>query len=228
MKNLKALLKLDLLLLAPYKLWFLLFLGISILLGIFMSGFGDELVGFSFIISWTIFAGTIMAFPFESIDNGNMNVLYATLPTNRKSIIAGRYLIILVILVLSLVVGIIGSLALDLIFSNTITHQVMLLSISLSIGLYLLAVGFQTPFLYKVGYIKGKIFMWIPIIIVNLVMLIPTVLDLFGVENPNRFSIFNVMLSNTLPASLIALGAGAVSLIVSYILSRKIYLNKDF
>jgi len=235
MKNIKALLKLDYLLVAPYWLWFVLFFGISFILGVFMNQ------GFAFMVSWTIFAGTIMAFPFENTEKSNMNMLFAQLPTNRKSIVSARYMFIFIVLFLSLIIGIAGGLILDTIFSNSHAEMyyefginlslfslpMMLLSLSLSFGLYLLNVGFQTPFLYKVGYKKGKIFMWIPIIVVQAAIMLPAILNLFNVENPNRFNVFNIMIDNSTISTFIALGVGIVSAVLSYIFSRKIYLNKD-
>ena len=219
MKNIKALLKLEIQLLAPYWKWFLLFFGISLLIGF------SSRAGIAFMISAAIFASTIMAFPHESMEKSNLGILYAVLPTNRKSMIAARFLfkIIFMAVVLALSLGI--SLLIDAIFDTAppITVSFTFLGLAVGVGIYLLFTGIATPFFYKYGYIKGRIFMWIPIVLINIVLLLPLILGPLNIE----FNPINLLFNNALAASLISLGVGVFTLVGSYFLTRKLYLSRD-
>jgi len=254
MKNIKALLKLDVELVKPYWKWLVLFFGIALLTGIMMGG------GIGFLLSWTIFAATILAFPFENIEKGNMEMLYAILPTNRKSMIFARYLFILIGLALALVMGLGIGILIDFITYQVYTpsriydmvygqrvyimddlgqyvysmrvwalpiyFQMMFTMLALSFAVYAIATGVQTPFFYKYGYKKGRIFMWIPIILILIVTNLPWLLGLFNID----FNVFDFILQeqqNRLISSLVFVLVGIASLIGSYFLSRKMYLNKN-
>jgi len=222
MRNLMGLLKLDIKLVTPYWKWLVLFFGIALLMGIL----NNNDAGSIFMFSFAIFAGTCTAFPFENTDKSNLNVLFATLPTNRRSMLVARHIFFLVTLVIMLVAGIIVGIVLDLIMGNELSFTVMSLFACLAIGLYLFNVGFQTPFFYRYGYTKGRIFLWIPIIVVMVIVQLPQILGAFGIED--GFNIFEVMFRNTTLTSFIAVGIGIVSIVVSFFFSRKVYLNKDF
>ncbi|MCL2822111.1 MAG: ABC-2 transporter permease, partial [Firmicutes bacterium] len=200
MKNLKPLLKLDFQLLKPYWIWWVLFLGIALVVGLLNQ------MGFVFMVSLAMFAATIMAFPFESTDKSNLHVLFSTLPTNRRSMVLARYIFILIGLAVALVVGIVLAIVIDLIFTpqvSTLDPMYFLTSVSLFLALFTLVVGFQTPFFYRFGYVKGKIFMWVPIVLIMIAMMLPGLLSIFNIES--SFNIFSAMFLNPLPTSLIAL-----------------------
>jgi len=254
MKNIKALLKLDVELVKPYWKWLVLFFGIALLTGIMMGG------GLGFLLSWTIFAATILAFPFENIEKGNMEMLYAILPTNRKSMIFARYLFILIGLALALIMGLGIGMLIDFItyqvytpsrlydmvygqrvyvlddfgqhvysmrnWAMPIYFSMMFTMLALSFAVYAIATGVQTPFFYKYGYKKGRIFMWIPIILIMIVVNLPTILGWLNVD----FNLLNFILleqRNRLISSVVFIGVGIAALMGSYFLSRKMYLNKN-
>ncbi|MCL2556031.1 MAG: ABC-2 transporter permease [Firmicutes bacterium] len=241
LKNINALLKLDVQLIKPYWPWLLMFFGLALLMGIMMGE------GFGFIISWTIFAGTILAFPFENKEKGNMDMLFASLPTNRKSMIFAKYASILIGLGIALIIGLGVAILLDMIYLQfpldpvyvegiyipqframelDIYWSMMLTMTALAVAIYMISVGVQTPFFYKYGYKKGRIFMWIPIILITVVLNLQAILGLFNID----FNIFNIMLSesiNRIITSCISLGIGVLAFIGSYFLSRKMYLKKD-
>jgi len=236
MKNIKALLKLDFRLFSPYWYWWLMFFGISLVLGLVNQN------GTNIMISLPIFAATMTAFPFESGEKSNINMLYAILPTNRKSMVAARYISIGIILLLSLAVGLGVGAIIDVAFGNigTMYHMVMLVSLAIAFAMFAICAGFQTPFFYKMGYKKGRIFMWLPIIIIMLIQLLPLIAGWAGADTnrfypeypyPNpyfrEFNVFNLMFRTPLATGLIALGIGLVALVVSYFASYKIYTKKD-
>ena len=196
-----------------------MFLGMALLMGIISRA------GNVFMISFTMFAGTFTAYTFENTEKSNLNVLFATLPTNRKSMLVARYIFMLIVLLAFLVVAIGLGLIIDLAFSNTISFSMYLMFICLGFGLFLFNTGFQTPFFYRFGYTKGRIFLWIPIILVIIVMNLPVFFGLFNLDID--FDIFVIMFRNQTATNLISAGVGILSLVVSFFASSKVYLNKD-
>jgi len=220
MKNLKALLGLDYKLCAPYWRWWAMFFGISL----FMSLVNQD--GGLFILFIAMFAMTMMAFPFEVTDKSNLDMLFATLPSNRKSMVVARYGFVLLSLVVVMLVAVPVGMIIHVAFGNTISASGFLIITSFSIGVYLVCVGIQTPFMYKHGYKKGRIFMWIPLIVVIIVFNLPGLFELLNLDI--EFNIFEILFRNTLASTLISFGVGSFAIFVSYLMSRKVYLAKDF
>jgi len=253
MKNIKALLKLDINLIKPYWMWLVLFFGIAIISSALFGG------GLGFVVSWAIFAATILAFPFENVEKSNMEMLYATLPTNRKSMIFSRYLFATIFLVITIAIGLAIAPLIDLIQGavasytyyegpssqhnyNPFYGQMLFAMAGLAFALFCVTVGLQTPFFYKFGYKKGRIFMWLPIIVVMLITLLPQVIYWIS-DGAIQFNIFNTLIgvpsfdaegimindgsTARLITSLVSVVVGALALVGSFFLSRAMYLKKD-
>jgi len=220
MKNLMALLKLDYKMCAPYWKWWLMFFGISLLMSLVNRDGG------LFILFAAMFGMTMMAFPFEVTEKSNLDVLYAVLPTNRRSIVAARYLYVLsmlaIIMLLSAPIGLIIHAA----FGNSISFSAFAVITAFSIAVFLICVGVQTPFMYKHGYKKGRIFMWIPLILFVIVFNLPGIFDLLSLDV--EFNIFEILFRNELITILVSLGVATIITVLSCMLARKLYLKKDF
>ncbi|MCL2861422.1 MAG: ABC-2 transporter permease [Firmicutes bacterium] len=99
--------------------------------------------------------------------------------------------------------------------------------VALAFGTYSLTVGIQTPFFYKFGYKKGRIFMWIPLLIVIIVLNLPWLLNIIA---DIEFNVFDFILRNQISrliSSFVFVGVGTLILIGSFFLSRKMYLKKN-
>ncbi|MCL2846136.1 MAG: ABC-2 transporter permease [Firmicutes bacterium] len=220
MKNLKALITLDYQLIRPYWKYWVMFFGIALFMSIVNQA------GEVFMLSLPIFAATIMAFPFESADKSNLNVLYATLPTNRKSMVTARYIFIMISLAITIVLAVVFSMVVDWMFDNVIYGFVIGTLLCIAIAIFLLVVSIQTPFLYKHGYTKGRIFMWIPLIVVIIVINLPALFNVLNLDI--EFNIFEIMFRNTTLTSILSLFVGVAAITTSYFVSLKFYLKKDF
>jgi len=220
MKKLKALVKLDFELVKPYWKWLALFFGISLLMSLANQDGG------LFILFIAMFAMTMMAFPFEVTDKSNLNVLFATLPTNRKSMIVARYLFVLASLAISMIVAIPIGIIIHVAFGNTISFSGFAVITFFSIAVFFISVGIQTPFMYKHGYTKGRIFMWIPLIVFVIVFNLPGLFDLLNANID--FNLFEILFRNHLVSILVSLGVGIAAITSSYFVSRRFYLKKDF
>lgn len=218
--NLKSIVKMDLSLVATYWKWLLLFVGISTL----MFVLNRDVVGF--IISMAFFAGTVPAFPFEFGEKSNSDVLLSTLPTNRRTILMGRYLFIGVIIAGAVLLSVALGLVLSVFSDQNLTVSDYLLAIAIFVGVSLFNTGFQTPFFYKKGYMKGRIYMWLPIILLTLITMFPAILNALGADID--FNVFVWVFSNALLSSIIMLSLGIISIVVSFICSSRIYGKKDF
>jgi len=220
MKNIKALLRLDYQLVRTYWKWWLSFFALSIFMSIVNRS------GATNVLIFSMFAMTLMALPFEVADKNNLNVLFATLPTNRKSLLFARYAFMALSLVAVIIISVITGLAIDLISGNSINITEYLTFTSLSICVFLVAAGIQTPFFYRHGYAKGRIFMWIPLIVIIIVINLPALFDLLSLDI--EFDIFQILFRNVTVTSIVSLCTGVLAFVISYLLSRRIYLKKDF
>ena len=220
MKKLGALLKLEFSYLKTYWLYVLLFLGIAIVMGLASQD------GTSFILSLIMFVVALTTFSFEFTDKSNLNILYGTLPTNRKSIVTARYIFFISILFIGAIVGLIGGIIINLVFSQEVDITILLSALAFSIGIYLILVGWIAPFLFKFGWQKGKLFFWVAIAIVIITINIGGLLNAVGVSN--TFNIFEFFLRNLIVSSLVSLGIGGFVIAISFFASIKVYLKKNF
>jgi len=220
MKNFKALLGLDVKLCLPYWKWWAMFFGLALFMGIMNQDGG------LFILFIAMFGMTLMAYPFELAEKSNLDVLYASLPSNRNSMLVARYSFMALSLLAMMLVAIPVGLIITVAFGNTINATAFAIITALSIGIYLICVAVQTPFMYKHGYRKGRIFMWIPITIAIVVFNLPVLFDLFNLNI--EFNIFEILFRNATASILVSLGVGIASFIASFFLAQKLYLKKDF
>ena len=220
MKKIKALVKLDFIFIKTTWIWLFAFLGISLIMGLINQ------IGIAFVVSLSLFIATLCLIPFELTDKSNLNILYGILPTNRKSMVTARFIFYFVFFLLVVVFGAVGMVLIDLLFNNVITFTNILTTLALAFGIYFLFIGFISPFIYKYSYTKGKFFMWALIAVFLIILNIEPLLSIINIET--NFNLFNVFFLNYTTASLITLGLGMLVMVISYFISKKIYLNKNF
>ena len=219
MKNLMALVKLENSFIVRYWKYVLMFFGIALLMGVVQDGV-------SFMFSLMIFAASLTLFAFEFAEKSNLNVLYGTLPTNRSSIVFAKYLYMIVILLVSAVIALLGAVILELGFGRSIDATLVFAVLAMAAGIYLLFTAWNTPFMFKLGYIKGRIFFWVFIAAIMIVFFLEPLLGAFNIDI--SFNIFLIAFGDVVLTSLIALAIGATAFLASYFISQRIYKNKDF
>jgi hypothetical protein len=103
-------------------------------------------------------------YTFSISEKNNMNRLYGILPASKSEMVIGRYLLLLCMGIFTLLV----SLILESIVLNalqvTITGKDVLISGLVGIVFYILYISFQLPGYYKLGSIRGRVFMYIPVL----------------------------------------------------------------
>ena len=221
MKNVKALMKLDWELIKSFRIWLAVFLAIAVAVTLINQ------TGIVFIVIWVgVFSALIMAWQFEVTDKNNLNVLYAALPTTRKSMVFARYMFALIFLASAIVIGLVVGLGVELIFGNEIVFDIIFMIMSLSIGIFFLMVAWQNVFFFKLGYTKGRMFVWVPLTIFIILLNLPVLLGIFNVTI-SMDQIFMEIFANTWLVSGIALVIGVTAFVASYFASCRTYLKKD-
>ncbi|MDD4295816.1 MAG: ABC-2 transporter permease [Ruminiclostridium sp.] len=169
--------------------------------------------------------------PFAVEEKGALDNLYLTLPVRRKSIVAGRYMLSIIMLLCGIAIGIlIMPLANKFSISKWfIGMEGFMVVISLSYLLYAILNLFMFPILFRLGYHKGKFWgFYLPMIFFAL---------LFGVYSgitqlPGNKTLtidFIVYASENLlmvSGSIVVLAT--ILLILSYLISLKLYSKRDF
>ncbi|NLF82723.1 MAG: ABC-2 transporter permease [Candidatus Gastranaerophilales bacterium] len=169
--------------------------------------------------------------PFAVEEKGALNNLYLTLPVRRKSIVAGRYMLSIIMLLCGIAMGIlIMPLANE--FSKShwfIGTKGVMVVLSLSYLLYAILNLFMFPILFRLGYHKGKFWgFYLPIVF--FVLIFETYLAITSLPGNETLTLdFIVYASENLlivSGSIVVLAT--ILLILSYMISLKLYSKRDF
>lgn len=183
MGNILKAAKLDFSLIRPYAKNILFTMAIPILL----AALNKSLInGISFAMC---FVGAISGYAFSISEKNSMERFYGILPLSKKSIVVGRYLhtcmmglatLLLALASQSLVLCVLG---VDLSLLDVVVAALI------GIVLFSLYTVFLLPGYYKFGSIKGRVFMFFPVIGYLVVLFCASELDLAG--NPFFVAIFS-------------------------------------
>lgn len=169
--------------------------------------------------------------PFAVEEKGALNNLYLTLPVRRKSIVTGRYMLSLIMMICGMAMGILIMLLVNKysISKWFIGIEGYMVLISLSYLLYAVLNLFMFPILFWLGYNRGKFWgFYLPAVFFSLII--------------GGYSAFTSLPENktlTMDSILYALenipmviGSAVVLatilLILSYMISLKLYSKRDF
>ena len=169
--------------------------------------------------------------PFAVEEKGALNNLYLTLPVRRKTIVAGRYMLSIIMLLCGIATGILFMpLANKFSISKWfIGIEGFMVVISLSYLLYSILNLFMFPILFRLGYHKGKFWgFYLPVVFFALLFgLFFTITSLPG--NETLILDFIVYATENLimvSGSIVVLAT--ILLILSYTISLKLYSKRDF
>lgn len=169
--------------------------------------------------------------PFAVEEKGELNNLYLTLPIKRKEIVAGRYALSLIILLIGIIMGImIMPISNTIVFSEwSVGVEGTIVIVALSFFMYSVTNLFMFPILFKLGYQKGKMWgFYLPAILLSVVIAGGSTIIMMY-EKETLMIDFIVYASNNLilvSASLIILAT--MLLFVSYTISVKLYSKRNF
>lgn len=212
--------KLDLQTVKPYMKTICFILVFAIFLGVMIKS-----ASFTVIYMIGILA-SMFNYPFALSEKCNINILYGTLPLNRKNIVVGRYMFGVLLVIIGAFISLVSILILNSITQNTLISMVEVLLICGMIAFSLVLLSFQYPLYFKFGYTKMKFITLIPsILIVVAVLLLSFVSDMIKINSSAQP--LNYILNNAVLISAICIGASIVILLFSMQLSFRIYKKID-
>ena len=177
--------------------------------------------------------------PFAVEEKGKLDNLYLTLPVTRKSIVKARFALSFIMQLAGILSGTILTLVLSALFyGRTViyprtfdaTLPIMMLIICGSLLFYAILNISTFPILFKIGYAKGKLIGFIiPIGIASAI--IATLFILWSTVPAFQawiLSAFTWASDNALLVATIMLALSALLLIVSYLLSQRLFAKREF
>lgn len=169
--------------------------------------------------------------PFAVEEQGDLNRLYLTLPVKRNDVVAGRYMLSFITVSCGILLGFLFMpIANRISFSKWYPSLEWILAITaFCLLFYALMNVFMYPLLFKLGYHKGKFWgMYVPLGIFGMAYV--TFLT-YNQLPGNEKLIFNMLVYASEHMLLVSggmLALAAAILVVSYRLSLKIYLKREF
>jgi len=119
---------------------------------------------------------------FATQEKNNLNRLYGSLSLKLKDIVLGRYIFTVMSFVLSFIVAIVLFFGLALFQGNSFKLFDVFLSFGVSLLIFSAIVGMQMPIFFKMGYIKARVWIFIPFAgVIGLVVLFGVVKGLSGI-----------------------------------------------
>ena len=131
-------------------------------------------------------------YTFSVADKNDMQRLYRILPVSVKAMVCGKYLHAFLMGILAVSVsGILQPMILGMLGVNVSGKEVMT-AVLAGMVLYITYVCFQIPAYYKFGPIKGRVFMYVPVVGILLTMFVVEKADirtgvLFRMLSENRY-----------------------------------------
>lgn len=167
------------------------------------------------------FIAMTTGYPFSITEKNAMERLYGILPIRKSDMVIGRYIFIIIMGVTTLIFSLIAHPVILTILGETISIFDFISAAVIGIFLFALYTVFQLPGYYKLGAIKGRIFMYIPVA-GFLVILLLVAKSPVG-ESKLLFAVVNFPVLFILLAVIFVIVMYAVSILVSI----KILKNKE-
>jgi hypothetical protein len=217
--------KMDFITIKPYLTLknLLLFTAIAFFMA-FISDGGTQLS----ICILMMYASVFVSYPFVVGEKSSTDILFTTLSIKRGTVVLGRYLFAMA---MQLVTGLFAYAAAFIITSfmrrgfNYIENLTILGTMFLAVSLLQFI---QLPIYFKVGYTKAKLLVYLPYMILPLAIGLGSILfkDLFTQEQMD--ALITSVTSSPGTTALIAVCVWLLTLGISYRISLRVYLKKDF
>ena len=161
----------------------------------------------------------ISTFSYDEFNNWNSYVV--TLPNGRKNAVRAKYISSIIIILITLGISLGASIFINYYKNNTINIIDILSSLSASLLSIVIIVSFMYPIIFKVGSTSGRI--WMFIIVFIAVIIIEFISKFINIPDiTNTLNIVEKYSYILIPIISIVL------LVISYLISNKIYQKKEF
>ena len=215
MSNILKSTKLDIALVKPYfkTICFTLFLPI-----VFVFINRSLLTGISFAMC---FIAMTTGYTFSVTEKNSMERLYGILPIRKSELVIGRYVFVIMMGLLALMLSLILQPLVLIALGEAITSFDIIIAAIVGLLLFSLYTVFQIPGYYKFGSIKGRVFMYIPVVGFLLILLLLS-------KIPNMGILLATKIGGT-PAvlAIIAVSVSIVMYSISILISIKVVKNME-
>ena len=149
-----------------------------------------------------------------------------SLPLSRKEIVKSKYILFNATSLIVLILGILASFIIPSFIENTTFESLFASIIGVAFGICLV-ISLLIPFYYKFGSSKGRIMLFLCIVILALLIGAITSLDIFN--NKELMNIINSLNNLNLGMfTLLLIILTVIIMSISYYISVRIYKNKEF
>ena len=178
----------------------------------------------AFVVPFYIVMLIISSFSYDELNNSNTYII--ALPFSRKEIVKARYLLCLLSIITSFLIGLLLSIIIP-VLNEEMEFASIFASTLASITGVIFIISLLIPFFYKFGVQKGRVMLFIAIMTISL--LIGIIISLFENSKLNIALFFNQLEQiNWMILILISIAIILFILYISYLISYKIYKNKEF
>lgn len=202
---------------------------IKILPLLFLVGVVMDVVGKSgtFVIAYAaLITITSASYPFGAEEKSRLHFLALSLPVSRRSIVAGRYIQVILTAFFMAAVAFVLSIISAQISGIPISPSERISAALLSCACALLFIFIQYPFYYRLGYMRARYIVSIPVFLI--VMILPQIKPL---QNSIRNGALSRMIHTLSTQPLLAVAAlfalCALVGFLSFLLSYRFFKNKD-
>lgn len=176
------------------------------------------LTGISFAMC---FIAMTTGYTFSITEKNSMERLYGILPIQKSDMVIGRYIFIIIMGLTALIFSLVLHPVILTILGESISIFDYISATVIGIFLFALYTVFQLPGYYKLGSIKGRVFMYIPVVGFLITLLLITKIPVG--ENKLLFTVINSPALLMLLAVILVIAMYVVSILVSI----KILKNKE-
>ena len=176
------------------------------------------LTGISFAMC---FIAMTTGYTFSITEKNAMERLYGILPIRKSDMVIGRYIFIIIMGLTALVFSLVSHPVILIILGETVSVFDFMSAAATGIFLFTLYTVFQQPGYYKLGSIKGRVFMYIPVAGFLITLLLITKIPVG--ESRLLFTVINSPALLMLSAVVLVIALYVVSISVSI----KILKNKE-
>lgn len=175
-----------------------------------------------------MYALLLTAYPFTIGDKYELDMLYATLAIRRRTVVTGRYALVILLFCAVALVAVLLSYILARSLGYPFAWRDMAMLVAVFFLIFAMGVAFQLPLFFKLGYTKAKFLSYLPLVLVPLAFyLFGTFADMNGISGwGEQIAVWTE--ANRGAAYTLLLGAGLLLLSASVQVSNRVYAQREF
>lgn len=171
-----------------------------------------------FILPFMLIMAFVSTFSYD--DFNNFNAYAVSLPSGRKNIVKSKYISSILLIITSSLIGLVLSLTIMFI-NNKVDIEELISSLIGCLLAIVIIISIMYPLIFKYGSEKGRIVLFISIFLITVIAsLSAQYIEVKQIEN--IFKLIENYAYIIIPIFTISI------LLISYLISKKIYLNKEF